>query len=240
MRAALLLLAALLASPAFAASVYVTSISRTEVSVIVDGARTYRLRPGQATPEDVTLVEIQGQMEQHGLLDIATHRSALDVFAGLEKQGDTVRRAWQAWRKAELDKADAEAAAEAARCTDFINDLPGGFDTIVGDRGVKLSGGQRQRIALARAILKDPPVLILDEATAAVDNDTEAAIQRSLDVITASRTTGSNTSCRSSSSADQFKYPKMRVRCARTSHASRWEKPLPSLPTRVGLMGLSN
>ncbi len=62
-----------------------------------------------------TLVEIQGQMEQHGLLDIATHRSALDVFAGLEKQGDTVRRAWQAWRKAELDKADAEAAAEAAR-----------------------------------------------------------------------------------------------------------------------------
>ncbi len=62
-----------------------------------------------------TLVEIQGQMEQHGLLDMATHRAALDVFAGLEKQGDTVRLAWQAWRKAEQAKADAEAAAEAAR-----------------------------------------------------------------------------------------------------------------------------
>jgi ATP-binding cassette subfamily B protein len=59
----------------------------------------------------------------------------------------------------------------------------------VGERGQRLSGGQRQRIALARAILKDPPVLILDEATAAVDNETEAAIQRSLDQITAQRTT---------------------------------------------------
>jgi ATP-binding cassette subfamily B protein len=60
---------------------------------------------------------------------------------------------------------------------------------VVGERGQRLSGGQRQRIALARAILKDPPVLILDEATAAVDNDTEAAIQQSLETITADRTT---------------------------------------------------
>lgn len=62
-----------------------------------------------------TLVEIQGQMEQHGLLDMATHRAALDVFAGLEKQGDAVRQSWRAWRAAEQAKADAEAAAEAAR-----------------------------------------------------------------------------------------------------------------------------
>ncbi|MEB3199059.1 MAG: ATP-binding cassette domain-containing protein, partial [Synechococcaceae cyanobacterium] len=60
---------------------------------------------------------------------------------------------------------------------------------VIGERGQRLSGGQRQRIALARAILKDPPVLILDEATAAVDNETEAAIQRSLDRLTADRTT---------------------------------------------------
>jgi ATP-binding cassette subfamily B protein len=59
----------------------------------------------------------------------------------------------------------------------------------VGERGIRLSGGQRQRIALARAILKDPPVLVLDEATASVDNETEAAIQRSMDQITAGRTT---------------------------------------------------
>src|SRR5262245_7141936 len=62
-----------------------------------------------------TLVEIQGQMEQHGLLDVATHRASLDAFAGLDKQGDAVRTAWQAWRKAEQARADAEAAAAAAR-----------------------------------------------------------------------------------------------------------------------------
>ena len=80
-------------------------------------------------------------------------------------------------------------AAELAEASTFIEALPNGYDTVVGERGQRLSGGQRQRIALARAILKDAPVLILDEATAAVDNDTEAAIQRSLDRITRDRTT---------------------------------------------------
>ncbi|MCX5954392.1 MAG: ABC transporter ATP-binding protein [Cyanobacteria bacterium] len=82
-----------------------------------------------------------------------------------------------------------EKAARLAEADGFIAQLPYGYDTIVGERGQRLSGGQRQRLALARAILKDPPVLILDEATAAVDNETEAAIQRSLDLITAQRTT---------------------------------------------------
>jgi len=82
-----------------------------------------------------------------------------------------------------------ERAASQAEAASFIADLPEGLDTVVGERGQRLSGGQRQRIALARAILKNPPVLILDEATAAVDNETEAAIQRSLDRITAERTT---------------------------------------------------
>jgi ATP-binding cassette subfamily B protein len=82
-----------------------------------------------------------------------------------------------------------ERAAQLAEASAFIEALPQGYDTVVGERGQRLSGGQRQRIALARAILKNPPVLILDEATAAVDNETEAAIQRSLDLITAERTT---------------------------------------------------
>lgn len=81
------------------------------------------------------------------------------------------------------------AAAKIAEAHDFILQLPHGYDTIVGERGQKLSGGQRQRISIARAVLKDPPVLILDEATSAVDNETEAAIQRSLERIAVDRTT---------------------------------------------------
>jgi len=83
---------------------------------------------------------------------------------------------------------DVIAAAVAAEAHDFIMTLPSGYDTSVGERGQKLSGGQRQRIALARAILKDPPILVLDEATSAVDNETEAAIQRSLDRLVVGRT----------------------------------------------------
>jgi ATP-binding cassette subfamily B protein len=79
-------------------------------------------------------------------------------------------------------------AAQAAEAHDFIAALPHGYHTQVGERGMKLSGGQRQRLALARAILKNPPILILDEATSAVDNETEAAIQRSLDRLIVGRT----------------------------------------------------
>ena len=81
------------------------------------------------------------------------------------------------------------AAAKIAEADEFIDRLPESYDTVVGERGQKLSGGQRQRIAIARAVLKNPPILILDEATSAVDNETEAAIQRSLDRITLDRTT---------------------------------------------------
>jgi ATP-binding cassette subfamily B protein len=80
-------------------------------------------------------------------------------------------------------------AAKVAEAHEFIQSLPQGYETIVGERGQKLSGGQRQRIAIARAVLKNPPILILDEATSAVDNETEAAIQRSLEKITVNRTT---------------------------------------------------
>ena len=81
------------------------------------------------------------------------------------------------------------AAAKIAEAHDFIRQLPQEYETVVGERGQKLSGGQRQRIAIARAVLKDPPILVLDEATSAVDNETEAAIARSLERITQNRTT---------------------------------------------------
>lgn len=80
-------------------------------------------------------------------------------------------------------------AAKIAEVHDFIINLPDGYDTLVGERGQKLSGGQRQRISIARAVLKDPPILVLDEATSSVDNETEAAIQRSLEKIIIDRTT---------------------------------------------------
>jgi len=80
-------------------------------------------------------------------------------------------------------------AAQVSEAHEFIETLPQGYDTVVGERGQKLSGGQRQRVSLARAVLKDPPVLVLDEATSSVDNETEAAIQRSLARLAVGRTT---------------------------------------------------
>ena len=83
---------------------------------------------------------------------------------------------------------DVLAAAEMANCREFIEALPDGFATMVGDRGVKLSGGQRQRLAIARALLKDAPILLLDEATSALDSESERAIQDALDRLMQGRT----------------------------------------------------
>jgi ATP-binding cassette subfamily B protein len=85
--------------------------------------------------------------------------------------------------------AQIEEAARLAEVHDFIAALPDGYDTLVGERGQKLSGGQRQRLSIARAIVRDPAILILDEATSSVDNETEAAIQRSLETVSQGRTT---------------------------------------------------
>lgn len=93
-----------------------------------------------------------------------------------------------AYGKPDATDAEIVEAAKTAEAWSFIEALPEGLDTPVGERGIRLSGGQRQRLSLARALLKDPPILVLDEATSAVDNETEAAIQRSLKRIGHNRT----------------------------------------------------
>jgi len=80
-------------------------------------------------------------------------------------------------------------AATVAEVTEFVETLPNQWETMVGEGGYRLSGGQRQRLAIARAVLKDAPLLILDEATSAVDNETEASLQRSIDYVSKDRTT---------------------------------------------------
>ena len=92
-------------------------------------------------------------------------------------------------RAADVPEAEIVRAAEAAHAMEFIRQLPGGLATPIGENGAKLSGGQRQRIAIARAILKDAPILMLDEATSALDTESERAVQAALEELMRGRTT---------------------------------------------------
>jgi subfamily B ATP-binding cassette protein MsbA len=100
---------------------------------------------------------------------------------------DTIRNNI-AYGHAEKSFDDVVRSARAAYADDFIRSLPQGYDTVIGESGVKLSGGQRQRIAIARALLKDAPILILDEATSSLDTESEREVQNALDTLMQGRT----------------------------------------------------
>ena len=141
--------------------------------------RFYEIEEGRITLDDRDIKDIfLGDLRQ------AIGLVSQDVFLFHGTVRDNI-----AYGNSHATREQVIAAAKIAEAHDFINQLPQGYDTIVGERGQKLSGGQRQRIAIARAVLKNPPILILDEATSAVDNETEAAIARSLEKITQNRTT---------------------------------------------------
>ena len=94
-----------------------------------------------------------------------------------------------AYGRPDATQSDVMTAAKQAGAHDFIMEFPEGYNTYVGERGVKLSGGQKQRISIARVFLKNPPILILDEATSALDNESERLVQKSLETLAKGRTT---------------------------------------------------
>jgi subfamily B ATP-binding cassette protein MsbA len=126
---------------------------------------------------DIREVQIRSLREQIGIVPQET-----SLFSG--SIGENIR-----YGKLDATQAEIEQAARDANAHDFIARLPQGYDTLVGERGMKLSGGERQRVSIARAILKDPRVLILDEATSSLDSESEQAVQEALDRLMQDRTT---------------------------------------------------
>jgi ABC-type multidrug transport system fused ATPase/permease subunit len=170
------------------------------IDLTVDAGRTVAL-VGPSGSGKTTLVALiarlydpsEGSVEIDGAdvrsVDLVSLRSEV-AFVGDDSFLFTASIAENiAYARPQASREEVEAAARRAQADDFIRDLPGGYDTLVGERGMTLSGGQRQRVAIARALLADPRILILDDATSSVDATTEAAIKTGLGEAMAGRTT---------------------------------------------------
>jgi subfamily B ATP-binding cassette protein MsbA len=140
--------------------------------------RFYEPRGGAILVDGVPITQFT-RRSLRGLMGIVSQETILlndTVFANV------------AYGRADFTQAQVEAAARAANAHDFIRQLPNGYDTLLGERGTRLSGGERQRIAIARALLRDPPILILDEATSALDTESERLVQEAIERLMAHRT----------------------------------------------------
>ncbi|GKU77929.1 ABC transporter ATP-binding protein [Paenibacillus sp. L3-i20] len=141
--------------------------------------RFYEIEGGSITVDGYDIRDLTLESLRQG---IGIVQQDVFLFAGTIRENI-------AYGKLGAHDSDILEAARRARLESFIQSLPNGLDTVVGERGVKLSGGQKQRLAIARMFLKNPPILILDEATSALDTETEAAIQQSLSELSEGRTT---------------------------------------------------
>ena len=141
--------------------------------------RFYDVTSGRVQLDGVPLPELDTS-DLRGAIGLVSQ----DVFLFHGTVAENIR-----YGRRDATDGEIEEAARIADADGFISALPDGYQTLVGERGQKLSGGQRQRLSIARAVLKDPPILILDEATSSVDNETEAAIQTSMETIAQGRTT---------------------------------------------------
>lgn len=141
--------------------------------------RFYDVTSGSVTIDgtDVRKLKLKSLMDQIAMVDQET-------FLFNDSITNNIR-----YGKPDASLEEVYAASRAAFAHDFITDMPEGYETVIGDRGVRLSGGQRQRICIARAILKDAPILILDEATSALDTESEKMVQKALNNLMANRTT---------------------------------------------------
>ena len=140
--------------------------------------RAYDVKSGTITIDNVDIRDVK-QDSLHQNISFVPQEAVLFNRSLM----DNIRYA-----RPNASKAEVISAAKRANIHDFIESLPDGYNTLVGNRGVKLSGGQRQRIAIARAILKNAPILILDEATSALDSENEMLIQKSLKRTRSQRT----------------------------------------------------
>ena len=158
---------------------FVGSTGSGKTTIVKLLLRFYDPQKGQITVEKINIKELNLQDLRAGIGLVSQDTFLID---------GTVRENI-AYGNPDVPLDEIIRAAKVAEVHDFIINLPDGYDTLVGERGQKLSGGQRQRVSIARAVLKNPPILVLDEATSSVDNETEAAIQKSLEKIIVGRTT---------------------------------------------------